>query len=233
MGTSDLTLTAGSLDAMAHEPSDKLRPSTEASTAAWQTGLPTNSGATRPADQAAVEEWTTPAGSLSIPGHEILGELGRGGMGVVYKARQTHLNRVVAVKVVRAGGHASADELARFRAEAEAVARMQHPNIVQIFETGQQDGLPYFTLEYVEGGSLAHKLDGTPLPPADAAKLVETLARAGGRRGQNRTGMKSNSSESKAVIPSPPCFTWTACLRIVRSSAPTCCLSAPRSSKRR
>jgi WD40 repeat protein len=115
---------------------------------------------------------------VTIPGHEILGELGRGGMGVVYKARQTHLNRTVAVKVVLSGGHASADELARFRSEAEAVARMQHPNIVQIFETGQQDGLPYFTLEYVEGGSLAHKLDGTPLPPADAAKLVETLARA-------------------------------------------------------
>ncbi len=115
--------------------------------------------------------------AVTIPGHEILGELGRGGMGVVYKARQTNLNRLVAVKVVLAGGHASGDGLARFLAEAEAVARMQHPNIVQIFERGQQDGLPYFTLEYVDGGSLAQKLNGTPLPPREAAQLIEVLAR--------------------------------------------------------
>jgi predicted Ser/Thr protein kinase len=112
-----------------------------------------------------------------IPGYEILGELGRGGMGVVYRARQTNLNRIVAVKMVLSAGHASAADRERFLAEAEAVARMQHPQIVQIFETGQIDGLPYFTLEFVEGGSLADKLDGTPLSPREAAKLVELLAR--------------------------------------------------------
>ena len=112
------------------------------------------------------------------PGYEILGELGRGGMGVVYKARQLGLNRVVALKMILAGGHAGADELARFRAEAEAVARLQHPNIVQIYEVGEHDGLPFFSLEFCDGGSLDRKLAGTPLPPREAAALVETLARA-------------------------------------------------------
>jgi tetratricopeptide (TPR) repeat protein/tRNA A-37 threonylcarbamoyl transferase component Bud32 len=113
-----------------------------------------------------------------IPGYEILGELGRGGMGVVYKARQIKLNRVVALKMILAGNYAGPEELARFRREAEAVARLQHPHIVQIHEVGEADGRPFFSLEYVEGGSLADKLDGTPLPPRQAAELVETLARA-------------------------------------------------------
>jgi eukaryotic-like serine/threonine-protein kinase len=115
---------------------------------------------------------------LQLPGYEILQELGRGGMGVVYKARQHKLNRIVALKMILAGSHASEAELARFLAEAEAVAQMQHPNIVQLFESGQHDGLPYFTLEFVSGGSLSQKLAGVPLPPADAARLVEELARA-------------------------------------------------------
>jgi WD40 repeat protein/serine/threonine protein kinase len=113
-----------------------------------------------------------------IAGYEILEELGRGGMGVVYKARQRGLNRIVALKMVLAGVHAGAKSLARFRSEAEAIARLQHPNIVQIYEVGEQEGRPYFSLEYVAGGSLAKRLSGAPLPAREAAGLVETLARA-------------------------------------------------------
>ena len=115
---------------------------------------------------------------ISIPGYEVLSELGRGGMGVVYKARHVGLNRLVALKMILAGVHAGADELARFRGEALAVARLKHPNIVQIHDVGEVEGLPYFSLEFVEGGGLDRKLAGTPLPPKQAAALVETLARA-------------------------------------------------------
>jgi WD40 repeat protein/tRNA A-37 threonylcarbamoyl transferase component Bud32 len=117
-------------------------------------------------------------GSVAVPGYELLGELGRGGMGVVYKARQIKLNRVVALKMILAGGHAGAADLARFVTEAEAIARLQHPNIVQLYEVGEHGGLPYFSLEFCPGGSLDRKLGGTPLPPRQAAALVETLARA-------------------------------------------------------
>jgi serine/threonine-protein kinase len=113
-----------------------------------------------------------------VPGYEILGELGRGGMGVVYRARQVRLDRPVALKMVLAGGHAGAAELARFRTEAESVARLQHPNIVQIHEVGESGGLPFFSLEYCGGGSLDRQLNGTPWPARKAAELVETLARA-------------------------------------------------------
>ena len=99
-------------------------------------------------------------------------------MGVVYKARQVRLNRIVALKMILAGDHAGPEAALRFLAEAEAVARLQHPNIVQIFAFGDCDGRPYFEMEYVAGGSLADRLDGTPWPARDAARLVETLARA-------------------------------------------------------
>ena len=114
----------------------------------------------------------------TLAGYEILGELGRGSMGVVYRARQLSLNRVVALKMILAGFHAGRQEVARFRMEAEAAARLQHPNIVQIHEVGEAEGRPFFSLEYVEGGSLAERLQGTPLAPRQAAQLVETLARA-------------------------------------------------------
>jgi serine/threonine protein kinase/WD40 repeat protein len=113
-----------------------------------------------------------------VPGYEVLGVLGRGGTAVVYKARQRGLNRLVALKVILAGEHATPAEQARFRAEAEAVARLQHPNIVQVYEIGEHRGLPFFSLEFCPGGSLAQRLDGTPLGPTGAAELVEVLARA-------------------------------------------------------
>jgi serine/threonine protein kinase/WD40 repeat protein len=120
----------------------------------------------------------TQRGWPQVPGYVLLEELGRGGMGVVFKARQVKLNRIVALKMIRSGALASAEELARFRTEAEAVARIQHPNIVQIYEVGEVDDLPFFSLEFVAGGSLARRLNGTPLCPDHAAKLVEVLARA-------------------------------------------------------
>jgi WD40 repeat protein/tRNA A-37 threonylcarbamoyl transferase component Bud32 len=114
----------------------------------------------------------------TLPGYEILGELGRGGMGVVYQARQIRLNRAVALKMILAGQHAGAEAAARFLAEAEAVAKLQHPNIVQIFHIDEHAGCPYFEMEFVGGGSLAAQLDGAPRPPRAAARLVETLSRA-------------------------------------------------------
>jgi tetratricopeptide (TPR) repeat protein len=113
-----------------------------------------------------------------VPGYEIVGELGRGGMGVVFQARQTALNRLVALKMIRRGDRASPEDLARFRREAEAVARLRHPNIVQIFEVGEHGGLAYFSLELCRGGTLAERLRHGPLPPRTAADVVARLAGA-------------------------------------------------------
>jgi eukaryotic-like serine/threonine-protein kinase len=117
-------------------------------------------------------------GARSVVGYEILAELGRGGMGVVYKARQLGLNRVVALKMVLAGAHAGREQLDRFRVEAEAVAGLQHPNIVQIYEVGESSGQPFFSMEFVGGAALDRRLAGAPQPSRAAAELVETLARA-------------------------------------------------------
>jgi serine/threonine protein kinase len=120
-----------------------------------------------------------PSGKLPlVPGYDVLGELGHGGMGVVYEARQVRLNRTVALKMILGSAHVDADLLARFQREAEAVAKVQHPNIVQIYEIGDHDGLPFFSLEYVEGGSLDRLVSGEPFPLRDVAGLVETISRA-------------------------------------------------------
>jgi serine/threonine protein kinase/tetratricopeptide (TPR) repeat protein len=113
-----------------------------------------------------------------IPGYEIGAVLGHGGMGVVYKARQLSLNRTVALKMLLGGAYAGPRERARFLREAEAVAGLRHPNLVQVHDVGDYNGLPYFTMEHVEGGSLAQKLLGTPQPFRQAAALVATLAEA-------------------------------------------------------
>jgi len=113
-----------------------------------------------------------------IPGYEILSPLGQGGMGVVYRARQTGLNRLVALKLIRWGARADADDLARFQTEAEAAAHLQHPNIVQVHEVGNAAAGPFVSLEFVAGGSLDRFLAGVPQPPRIAARVVQVLARA-------------------------------------------------------
>ncbi|HKB35990.1 MAG TPA: serine/threonine-protein kinase [Gemmataceae bacterium] len=118
------------------------------------------------------------APASGVPGYEILAELGRGGMGVVYKARQVGLDRFVALKMIRSAEYAAHQEVVRFKAEAEAVAKLQHPNIVQVHEVGDHNGLPFFSLEFCPGGSLDKKLAAARLPPEEAARLGECLARA-------------------------------------------------------
>jgi len=120
----------------------------------------------------------TPAQSLRAAGYQILEEIGRGGMGIVYRANQFRLNRIVALKMMLAGALAGKEELARFHAEAGAAAGLQHLNIVQIYEVGERKGHPFFSMEFLPGGSLAQHLRGTPRSPRAAAELVATLAQA-------------------------------------------------------
>jgi tetratricopeptide (TPR) repeat protein/tRNA A-37 threonylcarbamoyl transferase component Bud32 len=113
-----------------------------------------------------------------IPGYEVLAILGRGGHGIVYRVRHLKLKRVAALKMLLTGQYASPAELARFMREAEAIAALQHPNIVQVYDVGEVDGRPYFTMEFVGGGSLAQKLGGVPQPAQYSASVAESLARA-------------------------------------------------------
>jgi serine/threonine-protein kinase len=119
-----------------------------------------------------------PAGLPQVPGYEVEAVLGSGGVGVVYKARQRALDRRVALKMLIAGPFAGSEELGRFRRETAALACLRHGNIVQVHDAGDVEGRPYFTMEYVEGGSLAQKLTGTPQPAREAAALLAALAGA-------------------------------------------------------
>jgi tetratricopeptide (TPR) repeat protein len=133
----------------------------------------------RPPSVGALEGAKAPTpGALWVPGCEILSELARGGVGIVYKARQTRLNRIVALKILQPGGAMRPDARARFQIEGEAVARLHHPNIVQVFEVGEHDGMPYLLLEFLEGGTLYDRLRAKPMKPVEAVELVEGLARA-------------------------------------------------------
>ncbi len=122
--------------------------------------------------------WHTGDELPQIPGYELEALLGRGGMGLVYKARHLRLNRFVAVKMLITGAYAGPDERARFQREAEAAASLHHANIVQVHDVGDHQGWPYFTMELLEGGSLSRALAGTPQPARQAAALVATLAEA-------------------------------------------------------
>ena len=124
------------------------------------------SGLRTAADAGPVTPGPPAAGLPQVPGYAVEAVLGYGGMGVVYKARQLALDRPVAVKMLLAGPYAGPQELARFRRETAALASLRHPNIVQVYDAGDVEGRPYFTMELVEGGSLARKLSGAPSRPA-------------------------------------------------------------------
>ena len=113
-----------------------------------------------------------------IPGYEVEEVLGHGGMGVVYRARDSRLHRPVALKMLLAGAYARPGERERLLREAAAAAGLRHPNIVQVYDVGDHDGRPYFTMEFLEGGSLAQQLSGMPMPARQAAELLATLASA-------------------------------------------------------
>jgi|GEM_PF-819410 len=125
-----------------------------------------------------VDEKGKPARGITVGDYQVVGELGRGGMGVVYKARHRKLNRLVALKMILAGKHSGNEALSRFIAEAQAVAKLQHPGIVQIFDIGEHQGLPYFSLEFVDGTDLQKDLNNLPRDPKRAAEMVEHLCHA-------------------------------------------------------
>jgi WD40 repeat protein/serine/threonine protein kinase len=142
--------------------------------------------------------------TCAVPGYEVLSELGRGAMGVVYKAWHHDLGRPTALKMILAGAHAGLNDRTRFRAEAEAAASLRHPNIVQVYEIGEAGGLLYFAMEYIEGETLKQRLHGTPQPPRGAALVLEVLARAvayAHRRGIVHRDLKPANVLLEAVEP--------------------------------
>jgi WD40 repeat protein len=140
---------------------------------------PTADTTTAPGNGKALREHGPLPGGSSFGDYEILEEIGRGGMGVVYRARQRRLNRVVALKMILAGEFPTPSAVQRFCDEAENVARLDHPHIVPVHEVGEHNGLPYFSMKYIEGGSLSQRLtQGTPLKPRELAALMAKVARA-------------------------------------------------------
>jgi serine/threonine protein kinase len=162
----------------------KLLTMPQAATATDGGGGTVTRGLTTPATPPETPAASAPAvPAPDVPGYEIIAEIGRGGMGVVYEARQQGLGRLVALKMIVSGSAAGEQDLARFRAEATVLAQLQHPHIVQVFEVGEctvgtGTNCPYMALEFCPGGSLAAALDGRPWPAEEAAQVVELLARA-------------------------------------------------------
>ncbi len=158
---------------------------------------------------------TTPSGVQAaglplVTGYALLSELGRGGMGVVYKAKHEKLKRIVALKMVSFEPQDDAQDLVRFQAEAEAVARLHHPNIVQIFEVGEQDGWPYLALEFVTGGTLKNRLDGRPQPIRASVQLVQQLAWAVHAAHQRGIVHRDLKPANIFLQPTPPTENWHA-----------------------
>jgi serine/threonine protein kinase len=140
----------------------------------------------------------------AVPGDELLGEHGRGGMGVVYKARQLKLNRVVALKMVLGARHADPRELIRFLAEAEAVAAVRHAHVIQVYDSGEADGRPYMAMECLEGGSLAQRLrERGRVAPRDAAELVAKVAR-GVQAAHDRGIVHRDLKPHNVLLDAPP-----------------------------
>jgi serine/threonine-protein kinase len=157
----------------------------------------------QPAGSAPGEGPAEPAAKVpSIPGYQILGKLGEGGMGMVYKAHHLPLNRQVALKTILPRNELSDEALARFLGEAQAVARLRHPHIVQVHDIGSCGDVPYFCLEFVEGSSLDKKLAGTPQQPRSAAKFVEILARAMHHAHQRRIVHRDLKPANILLVPS-------------------------------
>ncbi len=159
---------------LAHHKSDSFMEHTALSKAAREEAPTTLD----PAREATPGNLVAPTNIKYFGDYELIDEIARGGMGVVYKARQTSLNRIVAVKMILAGQLATEADIRRFHTEAEAAANLQHPNIVAIHEVGEHEDRRYFSMDYVEGQNLAALVREGPLPPSRAAELVKTIAEA-------------------------------------------------------